>query len=412
MATASERAGPVVLAAGIAVVSWHTAWNLGGPAGAVGYAVLALGAAVALPRAGGRLRDAPSATIVVLAGLGVAALVAAYLLGPPAALDQALGVGSDRADALGVALARLADGQYPYAATTYLGNPISPLPGALLLAAPFWWLTGDAGTQNLVWLPALLVVLGGPWRARPTLLWALVALGGLEVLREFLVGDDLVTGAVPALAVVAWTLRSAPAASPAVLVAAGTALGVTTCTRPHLVLVLVVVVVAVGLRAGRGRAVVVGGAAAATWAALVVPFLVGGTARFSPLHVAAKVTGDRTVTVGIVVLAALAAGALALALHRVRPVSARAVGWCAAAVLAAPTVLSLLRGAVLGPASDIDLTLGAAAVPFAAWAVASVTPVPAQGWSGARAGTRPECDSPASPGAGTSPGAGGPSSPH
>jgi hypothetical protein len=416
VATAGGRRGPVVLAGVLAVVSWHTAWNLGGAAGAVAYAALVLGAALLLPWAAARLGALPPAPVAVLAGLGVALLVTAFALGPPPALDHALGVGSDRADALGVALARLADGQYPYAATTYLGNPISPLPGALALAAPFWWLTGDAGTQNVVWLPVLLLVLGGPgapWRARPTLLWALVALGGLEVLREFLVGDDLVTGVVPALAAVAWTLRVASATPPAgsgVLAAAGIALGVTTCTRPHLALVLVVVVAAVGLRAGRGPALVVGAAATVTWAVLVVPFLLGGTARFSPLHVAAKVTGERGLTAGIVLLAVLALAALLLALSVLRPVSDEAVGWCMAAVLAAPTVLSLLRGTVVGPASDIDLTLGAAAVPFAAWAVASVTSEPRQGWVRGRGGTRPPCDAPGSPTEGTSRGAGGRSS--
>ena len=70
----------------------------------------------------------------------------------------------------------------------------------------------------------------------PTVLWLLTVVGGLEVWREFIIGDDLVTGAVAALAAVVWTLRAAdagPDGSGWYLPAAAVALGVTTCTRPH-----------------------------------------------------------------------------------------------------------------------------------------------------------------------------------
>lgn len=373
-AVTGSTAGRAALAVVLVVTSWHTAWNLGGAVGAVAYALaVPVATVLLLPWLVERLRRAPPAVVPAMALGAVAVLVAAFVLGVPASHADALGVGSDRADALGVALARLADGRYPYTATTYLGNPITPLPGALLLAAPAWWVTGSAATQNVLWLPLLLVVLNGGPRPlpRPTLLWVLAALGGLEVLREFLVGDDLVTGAVPALAAAAWALRAARTGSSATLVAGGVALGVTTCTRPHLALVLVVVVTAVGLRAGWRRAALVGGCAAGTWAVLVVPFLLGGTARFSPLHVVAKVTGDRSVTAGIVLVALLAAAVVLAVLWRVRPSSPAGVGWAAAAILFAPSLLSWVRGVTAGAPSEIDLTLGAAAVPFALWAVAA-----------------------------------------
>jgi hypothetical protein len=172
---------------------------------------------------------------------------------------------------------------------------------------------------------------------------------------------------------VAWTLRAArpgDGGSVRALTAAAVALGVTTCTRPHLALVVVVVAVAVGLRAGRRRGLLVGGVAGLVWVVLIVPFLLGGLARFSPLHVAAKVTGERGLSAGIVVIALAAATLLGLGLWRWRPASDVAVGWCAAAVLVAPTVLSaglwlLLTGSIW----EADLTLGAGAAPFAAWAV-------------------------------------------
>jgi len=42
------------------------------------------------------------------------------------------------------------DGKYPYYETSFLGNPISPMPGALLIALPFYVL-GWTALQNIVW---------------------------------------------------------------------------------------------------------------------------------------------------------------------------------------------------------------------------------------------------------------------
>ena len=395
---AEQAAGPLAFAVVLVVVSTHLASKLGGPPVLVGYAaVTGLVVLLLVPSATEALHRAPRWVLPTLVAAALTALVAVFAVGVPVSANLVLGVGSDRANALDVALSELAGGRYPYAATTYLQNPITPLPGALVLAAPFRFLLGTAAWQNVAWTALLLPVLNGGWRLRPgpTVLWLLTVVYGLEVWREFLIGDDLVTGAVPALAAVAWTLRvatppslrspraatppslrspraeTAPDGSAPFLTAAAVALGVTTCTRPHLALVVVVVAVAVGLRAGRPRGLFVGVVAAAVWAVLIVPFLLGGLARFSPLHVAAKVTAQRGLSVGIVVIALGAALLLGVVLWRVRPASAEAVGWLCAAVMFAPSVLSPARAlAETGAVWSADLTLGAGAVPFAVWALA------------------------------------------
>ncbi len=384
---AEQAAGSLAFAVVLVVVSTHLASKLGGPPVLVGYAaVTGLVVLLLVPSATEALHRAPRWVLPTLVAAALTALVAVFAVGVPVSANLVLGVGSDRANALDVALSELAGGRYPYAATTYLQNPITPLPGALVLAAPFRFLLGTAAWQNVAWTALLLPVLNGGWRLRagPTVLWLLTVVYGLEVWREFLIGDDLVTGAVPALAAVAWTLRAAtppslrspgaetaPAGAAPFLTAAAVALGVTTCTRPHLALVVVVVAVAVGLRAGRRRGLFVGVVAAAVWAVLVVPFLLGGLARFSPLHVAAKVTAQRGLSVGIVVIALGAALLLGVVLWRVRPASAEAVGWLCAAVMFAPSVLSPARAlAETGAVWSADLTLGAGAVPFAVWALA------------------------------------------
>ncbi len=377
-------AGLAAFAAVLVLVSTHTAMNLGGPHAVVADAVATGLAALLLPTATELVGRAPSWVLPALVAACLGTLTAVFVLGVPAADDAILGVGSDRANALDVALTQLAAGHYPYTATTYLGNPITPLPGALLLAAPFRFLLGTAAWQNVVWTALLLPILNGGRRLRagPTLVWLLTVAGGLEVWREVLIGDDLVGGAVPALAAVACTLRavrprSGPAGSVRVLTAAAVALGVTTCTRPHMALVVVIVAVAVGLRAGRRRGLLVGGVAGLAWVVLVVPFLLGGLARFSPLHVAAKVTDHRGLSVAIVVIALAAILLLGVALWWLRPASEAAVGWCAAAVLVTPSLLSLARSLLeTGAVWAADLTLGAIAVAFAAWALTAGQRVP------------------------------------
>lgn len=379
--------GLVAFAAVLVVVSTHTAMNLGGPPVVMWYAVAAGVVVLVFPVATELLGRAPWWVLPVLVVACLGTLTTVFVVGVPPADDLVLGVGSDRANALDVALGELTAGRYPYAATTYLGNPITPLPGALLLAAPFRFLLGSAAWQNVAWTALLLPLLHGGWRLRPapTLVWLLTVAGGLEVWREFLIGDDLVSGTVPALAAAGWTLRIARAedGGSVRLAAAAVALGVTTCTRPHLALVVAIVAVAVGLRAGRRRGLLVGGVAGLVWVALVVPFLLGGLARFSPLHVAAKVTDERGLSVGIVAIGLAAVLLLGVVLWWLRPASEVAVAWCAAAVLVAPSLLSLARWLVeTGAVWNADLTLGAVAVPFAAWAVVAGAEVGAGAASG------------------------------
>lgn len=85
--------------------------------------------------------------------------------GLPARQHPRIGRGSDRDDALDVAVRRLAHLHNPYAARTNLGNPVSPLPGSLALAAPFV-AAGRSAYQNLFWVGGF-AVLGVALATRP-----------------------------------------------------------------------------------------------------------------------------------------------------------------------------------------------------------------------------------------------------
>jgi hypothetical protein len=60
----------------------------------------------------------------------------------------------DRGDALAVGVNQVMSGRSPYAAETNLGNPISPMLGGILLAAPFVVIGGSVYWMGMTWLSA------------------------------------------------------------------------------------------------------------------------------------------------------------------------------------------------------------------------------------------------------------------
>jgi hypothetical protein len=116
----------------------------------------------------------------------------------PIAKSGLLGPGSDREDALNVAIRALLHGSYPYYSETYLGNPPTPAPGALLLALPFY-LIGTSALQNLFWVPFFIYYccnsyFRDPLIAAGYLLTFVLACPGS--LQDFVTGGDYLVNAV------------------------------------------------------------------------------------------------------------------------------------------------------------------------------------------------------------------------
>jgi hypothetical protein len=85
----------------------------------------------------------------------VLVLVVEFIVLFPIAKSGLLGPGSDEDDALNITFRALLHGHYPYYTMTYLGNPPTPMPGAIFLAAPFVIL-GTSALENLFWVPAFI----------------------------------------------------------------------------------------------------------------------------------------------------------------------------------------------------------------------------------------------------------------
>jgi uncharacterized membrane protein YkgB len=108
-----------------------------------------------------------------------------------------IGGGSDRDDALRLGVDQLLAGGFPYYGPTYLGNPITPMPGALVLSAPFA-VVEPLAWQNLAWLAAYGGVLRwvlGDWRSVAWSAFAIVVLSPV-LLHALVTGSDLIANSV------------------------------------------------------------------------------------------------------------------------------------------------------------------------------------------------------------------------
>lgn len=122
------------------------------------------------------------------------ALTAAFTVLYPISLKHTLNRGSDREDALRVELNAVQHHQYPYNARTYLHNLPTPLPGAMLLAAPFYAL-GHIAWQNFLWYPLFFFFAIRFFRYRATALFflAIFLLFAPANLSDFTSGGDYLT---------------------------------------------------------------------------------------------------------------------------------------------------------------------------------------------------------------------------
>lgn len=208
----------------------------------------------------------------------------------PISQRHVLGVGSDRQDALRVADFALLHGRYLYSAPTYLGNAITPLPGAVLLSLPFYFL-GSVALQNLFWLALFLAFASWFFRDRSTaLVMVLLTFGAYTTnLDDFLVGGDYFINALYVSIAFAAALTAYEEEMPSWLqTAAAVLLGIAICSRP--IYVVAFPLLLAYLLQHRGpvpawRALLVSGLTAAV---LSFPVYLYHPAHFAPLHIRHK----------------------------------------------------------------------------------------------------------------------------
>jgi hypothetical protein len=140
-----------------------------------------------------RTMDLSARWLVAACGLAVLLFAVFY----PLAHSGILGPGSDRDDGLNAGLHALLGLHDPYHVTSFLGNQLSPMPGALLLALPFY-LIGNSAFQNLFWVPEFFWWAQKWFGATGAALWyGLVFIVGCPAsLRDFVTGGDYLVNAL------------------------------------------------------------------------------------------------------------------------------------------------------------------------------------------------------------------------
>ncbi len=274
--------GAAALAGVFFVASAATVQKYGGTGGLLAYlaalATLTRFGAPAVPRLRAGLSDCRAITAGVVT---LAALAVLFTLAYPRADRQTETAGSDRDDAADVGAQLLLDGKYPYDGRTYLGQPVSQLPGGLVLAAPFVAL-GRSAYAAFFWLPMLVLVLRSRFREwRTPLLLALLALFAAPgLLREVVTGGDLVANGIAVLCATLLVLssrRPIPSALIALL------LGAVVSWRLSFVFALPALFVALFRLHGSRKVLTTAALALASFTAITLPFALH-EGRFWPLE--------------------------------------------------------------------------------------------------------------------------------
>jgi hypothetical protein len=122
--------------------------------------------------------------------------------------SHVLGPGSDRENALQVACRALLAGKFPYTQLTFLHHPITPMPGALVLAMPFY-LVHLTGLQNLFWLAVFLWgcfrLLGPNW-VTAWYIYVFVIFNPC-IMQDFVTGGDFFANFVYVIAIFSLVIR-------------------------------------------------------------------------------------------------------------------------------------------------------------------------------------------------------------
>ena len=306
----------------------------------------------------------------ICAAVAIVVVLAVTLFVYPRANVHVAMHGSDRDDALFQATNALLHGSYPYTNPTYLGNPITPMPGALLLAIPFV-LAHNVGLANVFWCALLFVTAQWWWRdSRPALVALLVSLGSPEVMHDIATGGDLFANGVYVaililLAVVLITRSNTNAFLKAGAIAL---LGIGLSSRPTYWFCLPVVFQYVRRRVGLRTALGWSAIAVTMLATLTAPFYFASPKGFAPVHLAAKMeNGGGILPHANIVVPALTA-ALALGSMMPRLGSPNALLFAVGLIVAAPTYLLTIvnfRGATSHNAWEfLEFGMGATG-PFA-----------------------------------------------
>jgi hypothetical protein len=235
------------------------------------------------------------------------------------------GRNSDRGDALFKATRAMLDGDNPYAQRTVLGNPITPMPGALILALPFVCMGEHLGFQTVLWLVVFFMVLGTDFGRAAQNRGLLVLALSPVVFQDLAQSGDYIANALYVFVFAVAVVRARGAWGPW---AWSALLGIALASRPDYWIVPVLFFPAMKDAHGAAKAVLMPALSAAIAAALNLYFMAlfypGNAAGYPPLHVFDKlaIAPRKSVVLLAVCLPPLLLGLRKLSFHQDRIIDA------------------------------------------------------------------------------------------
>ena len=288
-------------------------------------------------------------TALILTGLTFAAVTAFILVVYPAANSGWFGKGSDRDDALIIVVRETLAGRYPYYIATYRGHPVTPMPGAALLALPFV-LAKQVALQNELWMGIFVLWLRGLVGKRMAVVLAFLRcllLFSPEIAREMATGGDYLTNALYMVVATGllFTTVCRPSPSLRALIGASVLFGIALSSRALDLLVVPVLFGAFWRLVGFKRALLAMGIAGAVFSVITLPFYFYDPAGFAPFNTVRKMHIPFPVVRWLVVVALIA---LTLLVSFRRPRAGLiSVYWNCAIVMGIPVLAGALPGSVM-----------------------------------------------------------------
>ncbi len=247
-----------------------------------------------------RARISPRAALIGLVLLHVALLCAHLWVHPQIDTSgfRLFGLqfgASDGDDAIDLAITEALAGRYPYHATTFLGNPITPMPGSILLAVPFYVL-GSSSIQSVFWLMIFFWAVAAhhrDWFTAAIVSFSVFVLSP-NVIYQVLRGGDYITNSVSILVFSGLLLESTRRGHASWQRALwALLLGVSLSSRLNFLPLLPLLLGALARASSLTGACSTLALVLAAFGALTVPAVLYDPSGFSPLHTLSKldVTG-------------------------------------------------------------------------------------------------------------------------
>ncbi len=192
---------------------------------------------------------------------------------------------SDSDNAIDVGIHALFKGHYPYTEKTFLNAPLTPMPGSLLLAIPFY-LLGDSSLQSIFWYSIFWLFI---WKMTSdiriaSILILIVSFLSPNVLYNICTGSDYIANGIFVLVAIA-VLMTSLNKNGYIITGLSIFLGITLSSRPNWLLVLPILFFYIAYNANYRSALKILSITVFSFCLSVLPFYLYDPSHFSPLHV-------------------------------------------------------------------------------------------------------------------------------